>query len=302
VIIDVAGVQFCDAHGLGLLVGTTERLRLAGAELSVRGADAHLYRLFEVTGLLEWLRVEPPAANTALVRDLQRTTTGRHSQSVLDAALGLVVTMAQSVVRGADGASITLARDGAFSTAAASNDTVLNMDHDQYETGEGPCLDAARDGERFQITSLADETRWPLFVPRAQARGIESILSTPLVADEVRLGALNIYSKSVRAFASHETDWADQFASEAALVVLSSKNASAGSVLDAQIVQALLSREVIALAQGVLMEREGLTPEAAHLWLRERSRRTSQPLRDVCEQLVYPKGPLARGTDAGPNG
>ena len=104
------------------------------------------------------------------------------SRDVLDAALKLVVTMAQAVVIGADGVSITLPRNGRFGTVAASNDVVLEMDHDQYDTGEGPCLDAAIQGERFHIDALGEESRWPAFVPRARARGIESILSTPLVA------------------------------------------------------------------------------------------------------------------------
>jgi len=49
---------------------------------------------------------------------------------------------------------------------------------------------------RFLIDALAEERRWPDFVPRARARGIESILSTPLVAAERPIGALNVSSET----------------------------------------------------------------------------------------------------------
>ena len=72
--------------------------------------------------------------------------------------------MAQAVVVGADGVSITRPRNGCLGTVAASDDVVLEMDHDKYDTGEGLCLDAVTEGERFHILSLREEDRWPAFV------------------------------------------------------------------------------------------------------------------------------------------
>jgi GAF domain-containing protein len=182
--------------------------------------------------------------------------------------------------------SITLPRNGRFGTVAASNDVVLEMDHDQYDTGEGPCLDAAIQGERFHIDALSDEERWPAFVPRAQARGIKSILSTPLISADRPLGALNVYSRTVGAFAVHEKEWADQFASEAATVVSTARMDESVHGLSAQIRAALQSREVIALAQGMVMQRDGVGPPAAHATLVEISRATGRRLRDISDDLV----------------
>jgi anti-anti-sigma factor len=286
VIVDVTGVTFCDAHGLGLLVVAADRLQQGGAQLSVRGADDKLFRLFQLTDLVGLLRVERPPSSEALLRGLNRSWEAGHTQTLLTAALQMVVTMTQAVIHGADGASITLPTDGEFKTVAASNDTVLDMDHDQYETGEGPCLDAARTGLRHLATSLDDETRWPSFVPRAKARGISSILSTPVMAGDTPLGALNLYSRSRSPFAAHETEWADQFASEAATLLSTAQAAAAPEGLDAQVRRALLSREVIAQAQGIMMERYSMSAPTASAALRRESRRTSQPLRDLCERLV----------------
>ncbi len=50
----------------------------------------------------------------------------------------------RSAVGGADGASVSLARDGRMGTA--TDDTVAQVDRDQYATGQGPCLAAAGEG------------------------------------------------------------------------------------------------------------------------------------------------------------
>jgi anti-anti-sigma factor len=286
VVINLADVQFLDAGALAVFATAAERLRKSGAELAVRDATPSIYRLFEVTGLTDALHVDRPAASSALLRGLAGVAAIPRSRDVLDAALKLVVTMAQAVVQGADGVSITLPRNGRFGTVAASNDVVLEMDHDQYDTGEGPCLDAAIQGERFHIDALGDEGRWPAFVPRAQARGIESILSTPLISADGPIGALNVYSRTVGAFAVHEKEWADQFAAEAATVVSTARVDESAQGLSAQIRAALHSREVIALAQGMVMQREGVAPAVAHATLMEISRASGQRLREVSEDLV----------------
>jgi anti-anti-sigma factor len=285
--VDMTDLRFLDASGLDVLADAARRLRITGGRMDVRGVPPHVFRLFDIAGLAGMLRVTPsPAPSGVLAHALAGAASPTNGSDVLDAALRLVVTMAQAVVRGADGASITLPRGGRLGTVAASNDVVLDMDNDQYDTGQGPCLDAARSGERFHIESLDDEARWPAFVPRARARGIRSIMSTPLLTAGRPMGALNIYSRAIDAFAAHEQQWADQFAVEAAHVIGSSRTDAAVTAMTADLVKALESREVIALAQGVVMHRDGLSPAAAHAALVRVSRRTSQPLREVCRDLV----------------
>ena len=286
VTVDMAGVDFMGAGGLSVLMRTAQQLRERGGRLEVRAVPARIYRLFEITGLTESLDVQRPMDSSALIQGLATAAALPRARGILDAALKLVVTMAQAVVVGADGVSITLPRGGRLGTVAASNDVVLEMDHDQYDTGEGPCLDAATQGDRFHIMSLREEDRWPAFVPRARARGIESILSTPLVAADLPIGALNIYSRTVGAFAEHEKQWADQFAAEAAVVVAHAELGETTPDLHQHLQEGLRSREVIALAQGVMISRTGRSPEGAYVMLRDLSRRTGQPLREVCARLL----------------
>jgi GAF domain-containing protein len=260
-----------------------------------------LRRLFQITGLTDALHVEPATTVDGLLTvDLAAAARLPLTRGLLDSALKLVVVMSKSVMAGADGVSITLPRDGRLRTVAASNDVVLQMDHDQYDTGQGPCLDAATQGELFHSTDLNSESRWPQFVPRARALGIESIMSTPLMAADRPLGALNVYSREPDALASHEQQWATQFAQEAAHVLVAAAATSTATLtaasVDEQIHEALQSREIIALAQGVIMTRRNLSAEAAHRFLTGISRRTSQPLLGICQELIRASPSTRRGS------
>jgi anti-anti-sigma factor len=283
--VDMAGVDYVGVCAVPVLEGVAKLLGSTGGAFRLRNVPTGAYRLFAAAGLYDEIEVEPAEDNAFIVRGIATRGVPPERQ-VLDAALTLVVRMAQAVVAGADGVSITLPRYGRLGTVAASNNVVLEMDHDQYATGEGPCLDAATRGERYFSDDLGDEGRWPAFVPRARARGIESILSTPLLREEAAIGALNIYSRSTGAFAAHEKEWADQFAAEAALVVSAGDVNSAGLPFDAQILQALEARESIAMATGIVMHRDRASRGDADTFLRDLSRRTSRPMREVCDALV----------------
>jgi signal transduction protein with GAF and PtsI domain len=213
------------------------------------------------------------------------------SNEVVDAALQLVVKLAQETVQGAQGVSVSLDRHGKLRTVAASNDTVLEMDRHQYDSGEGPCVAAAAEGHEFHIDSLAGEARWPTFVPKATAQGIKSILSTPLIPRDRPLGALNIYSNSERAFGVYEKELAQLFATQTESLL----GVAGADVTDeqrtARIADALRSRELIALATGVLMAREGVTQDEAAARLRRASREQGVPMRQLASDVVASTAP-----------
>lgn len=199
---------------------------------------------------------------------------------VVDGALRLVVALARVTVGGADGVSVSLRRHGLLSTVAASDRTILDMDADQYGTGEGPCVDASVQGRWFHIESLDQETRWPAFTPMARKLGINAILSSPLMADGQPVGALNIYSRRAGSFDTRGQQLASVFAREASVILAQARVAVTPDELGERLAAALRSREVIAQAQGMLMERQGLTAEEAYGVLRRSSQKTSLALRD----------------------
>ncbi len=224
------------------------------------------------------------------------------SNEVIDAALQLVVKLAEETVQGANGASVSLERHGKLRTVAASNDTILEMDHHQYDSGEGPCVDAAAEGHEFHIDSLAGETRWPTFVPKATEQGIKSILSTPLIPHDRPLGALNIYSDAERSFGTSEKKLAQLFATQAENLL----GVAGAEISDEQrterIADALRSREVITLATGMLMERDGATRDAAAARLRKAARANGVPIRQHASDVVASTGRHGGGHVDKPDG
>ncbi|MFC0111476.1 hypothetical protein [Kibdelosporangium aridum] len=111
------------------------------------------------------------------------------TRNLLDATsvrgvLEQVVTAALRVVPGVDLVSITLrSRDGSFHTPVHTDPVAVALDQVQYETGEGPCLDAALAPGPAQTRSddLAVESAWPHFGPAAAAYGVRAVLSVPLL-------------------------------------------------------------------------------------------------------------------------
>ncbi|MCU1502790.1 MAG: antitermination regulator [Ilumatobacteraceae bacterium] len=220
--------------------------------------------------------------------ELVGPVTGVESKSnadVVDAALRLVTALAQHTVANADGVSVTLERHGRLMTVAASDDEILEMDRHQYDTGQGPCLDAKTEGRWFYIESLDDESRWPRFVPLALQQGIHSILSSPLMTADRPQGALNIYSKTRRAFGTREQELAALFATQASGILT-----AAADVTDDQTnerwAQALAARRTIAQAQGVVMARDDVVAATATAWLRRSARATGRTVLEYSAELI----------------
>jgi GAF domain-containing protein len=227
------------------------------------------------------------------VDGLNRHSGMRIGDEVVDAALRLVVSLAQAAVAGADGVSVSLRRRGALATVAATDRTISDMDAHQYDTGEGPCVSASVEGRRFHAQSLDSETRWPAFTPRARALGINAVLSAPLLVDDRPVGALNIYSLTAAAFGTEDEELASQFAAEASAILRSAGGDMTEAQLSSRLQTALRAREVIALAQGILMERHGVGEAGAFDLLRRSSQESGRPLHLGAADIVtaYPASP-----------
>jgi hypothetical protein len=218
--------------------------------------------------------------------EFRRVTAMPVDPDVIDGALGLVVDLARFCVRGADGVSVSLLRNGVLSTVAASDHTIMAMDADQYATGEGPCVDASLQGHWFHAESLDTETRWPSFTPQAQGLGIKAILSSPLRAVEQPVGALNIYSRTADSFDVKAQETAAVFAERASAILSAARVGVSETQMAIRFQEALRSREIIALAKGVIMERGGIDENAAFSALLRLALYNGTPLRRRAEEMV----------------
>ncbi|MEX2620416.1 MAG: GAF and ANTAR domain-containing protein [Egibacteraceae bacterium] len=169
---------------------------------------------------------------------------------------------------------------------AASDQTISDMDVGQYTTGQGPCVDASVQGRGFHVESLDTEARWPAFIPRAKALGINAILSSPLLAREQPVGALNIYSRTSAAFTPTDRKLASVFATEISTILTDAGMDLADDQRTGRVNEALLTRRVIAQAQGAIMQRDGIDEDAAYTTLRRLSLVSGMTLREEADDVL----------------
>ena len=216
---------------------------------------------------------------SALARDLE------HNDSA-ETVLAAIVAAAVTMVPGAEGGSISVvAARRRVTSEAPTSELAAQVDAIQNEVQQGPCLDAAYEQQTVRVDDLATEDRWPLFAQRASAAGAASMLSLQMFVEGDDLGALNLYSRQSAAF----TDESEQVG---LLVAAHAAVAYAGARKEAQLAQAVISRDLIGQAKGVLIERFKIDGDRAFLVLTRVSQHSNRKLVDVAHELV------SRGTIA----
>ncbi len=306
--LDLADLAFMDASGLTAMASAAQRLPATSA-MTLRSPSALVERLLTITGLQGLIHVDRSnreatlaaeqqagdhsttvsSAPSGLISDLRLAASLPATDDVIDASLRTVVELAALILERADGVSVTLRRQGKLATVAASNPAVAQMDADQYETGEGPCLAAATEGHWFHIDALASEPRWPEFVKRAKAEGINSVLSTPLIVESQPVGALNIYSNTEHSFGPSDQERAAWFAGRSSAIVADARKVDADATVHEQLQGALDSREAITRAEGFLMGQRSISRDAASVELRRSARRAVIPVHEYA-LMVTPSG------------
>jgi GAF domain-containing protein len=196
-----------------------------------------------------------------------------------------VADLAVDQLDGCDMAGVTLVQGERPTTAVFTEADAPEIDRAQYDTGRGPCVDAARTGEILRIDDTVTDDRWPEFAAAAADHGVRSTLSLPLHADDAVLGALNLYSRHVGAFDDND-QIVGVFVAHAATSLANATAFSAAHVLSEQLQEALDSRAVIEQAKGILMAEHGFDADAAFDALKLRSQHANRKLRDLAAIVV----------------
>jgi transcriptional regulator with GAF, ATPase, and Fis domain len=118
----------------------------------------------------------------------------------LEDLLTRVASFAVHAIPGADGAGLTLLEHDQPDTMVTSDEFARQVEKIQYGINEGPCITAAATGETVRSGFLSADPRWPRFGPRVGRLGVHSVLSLPLLTDEVVVGAMNVYAHTRDAF------------------------------------------------------------------------------------------------------
>jgi hypothetical protein len=216
----------------------------------------------------------------------------------VDDVLLRIAEAAVSTVAGCEMASVTLSERRGYRTAASTDSAATAVDQAQYQAHEGPCLDAV-DAPIVYAQSFPDE-RWPTLASRPTESGVQSVLSyrlAPASSATVDSGGGSLNSYGVDSYAFSDT------AQEIGLILAAHASVAARAVgerstlqnLSRDLQQALLSRDVIGQAKGILMERLKVTPEDAFDLLRRSSQQLNIKLREVARGLAG-TGELGTGT------
>jgi GAF domain-containing protein len=203
-----------------------------------------------------------------------------------------VVDLARAMVPGADEATITMVRpDRHCYSAAATAALASDFDVLQDRTGEGPCLDAIWHQETVRVDDLAADPRWPVLGPRAAERGVRSMLCLQLFVHRDTLGALNLLARATSAFTDESEHVGLLLASHAAIAVADAHHFE-------NVTSALVNRDILGQAKGILMERFRITADRAFAVLAKVSQDTNRKVSAVAEDLAR-TGLLPPGLHAG---
>ena len=130
-----------------------------------------------------------------------------------------------------------------------------------------------------------EDHRWPAFSARAADCDLRSVLALQLYAAGSELGALNLFSRSPRAFDESSRLVALLFATHASLLLHAIVRAG-------HLEQAVATRDVIGMAKGMVMTKHRLDEETAFRVLVRYSRDTNTKLREVAGAVVATGGEL----------
>jgi GAF domain-containing protein len=210
----------------------------------------------------------------------------------LQPTLQAIASMAVSMLSPARYAGLTIFSRSELIPRASTGEPPLLLDRLQQKLGDGPCISAARHQVIVRIEDTRQDERWPEFSAEAARLNVRSMLCAPLWVDERGLGALSLYADQAVAFTDLHERVTTLLATFAALALAEAQRAE-------QMHDALGNRDVIGQAKGILMERHGVTADAAFGVLSRVSQAENMKLAEIARRFVDTgKLPSVSGSDS----
>jgi len=211
-----------------------------------------------------------------------------YAADTYEAVLLRIAETAVSTVAGCEMASVTVNESGALRTASTTDIAASAVDQAQFEAQEGPCLNAVETPVVY-AKSFPD-ARWPTLASRPSDLGAQSAASFRMGAakpDTAQTeGSLNAYGIEADAFSLEAQQIGLILAAHASMAAGAARQRDALEDLADNLHKALLTRDVIGQAKGILMERHRLTPEGAFDILRHASSVLNEKLHAVALDLA----------------
>jgi GAF domain-containing protein len=199
------------------------------------------------------------------------------------------------------GAGIALMTDaGPAGTVSASDASALELEELQFGLGEGPCVDASRTGRPVLVPDLSDGAarRWPAFTEGARAAGLRAVFALPLRVGGIRLGVLDLHSRTTGVLSAEELAEALRFADAATVVLLNLQSGDAGGDLPLDSLTVQDNRAVVHQATGVVSVQADVGLEEALALLRARAYADQRPIGAVAGDVLTGRIYFGTGSDA----
>jgi hypothetical protein len=223
---------------------------------------------------------EPADFDAALVQLLNSSRTKMPSPAK---NLKKIAVSAATHIPGVDHAGITVVpHRGVIRSLASSDGHVLVIDNIQQRCLQGPCFELPRDHRICRVDDAETGSRWPLFTQELLSRTpVRSLLSIQLFGHTEGGAALNLYADRANAFDDEAEEASVTFAAQAALAMEPGPEAALRG--------ALIDRDVVGQATGVLMERFNIDAPAALALLVQLSEKYQEMLPLVARRLLGPR-------------
>jgi GAF domain-containing protein len=172
-----------------------------------------------------------------------------------------------------------------FVTATEQN--VVRIEEEQAVAQEGPCFEAYESGKLVVTPDLEREDRWERYRSTALDAGFRAVAGVPMLVEDVRIGAMNLYRHEPHEWTDEELEVARLLGDMASGYIANHRTLTASKRLAKQLQEALDSRVVIEQAKGILAVHYDVTVAEAFQRLRDHARQQGKKLHDLAGDVVH---------------
>ncbi len=219
--------------------------------------------------------------DTTISRAIAHAANQMHRAATVDDTLEVIVRSAAEALPTFDHIGVsTVEKSGEIITRASTSALVLELDGLQYSLREGPCVTSMDGDDVVPAPHIAEDPRWPHYLPGALRHGLRSQLGVRLhLDDHGTIGGLNLYSTTSDEISPDDVVVAAFFATHASLALGKARHVESLN-------QAVSTRQEVGKAIGILMERYDIDDKAAHAFLWRASSHTNTKVRTIAADLV----------------
>jgi GAF domain-containing protein len=178
---------------------------------------------------------------------------------------------------------------GELRFCAASDAVGRKMAGLHVELGEGPCLEAARTGERVLVPDLGAPDaveRFPHFAAKALAGGVSAVYSFPLGNLDQHVGSIGLFNATPVQLDQVDLELAQLLADLTTASIVGAHRYQQVSALTAGVQQRLADGAVLEQAKGRLSVQLGVRPDRALEYLQRYLLASGGNLHEAAQQVT----------------